>query len=171
MSKHAQLASEIAELEQNNLRIDAIAIQETWDVRFPELLPINGFNKLLFKKRRNMRGGGVGFYVRNGITAEILEPLSPFENKLIEALTIRLTYPDNKSILLTSIYRSNGQIANVTPSQQLDRFMEKFSLLLSDLNSNNKTSYVFLDANINLLNLHLPEVSNYMNTILENSFL
>jgi hypothetical protein len=62
-------------------------------------------------------------------------------------------------------------MANVTPSQQLDRFMEKFSLLLSDLNASNKTSYVFLDANINLLNLHQPDVSNYMNTILENGFL
>jgi hypothetical protein len=49
--------------------------------------------------------------------------------------------------------------------------MDKFSLLLSDLNSSNKPSYVFLDANINLLNLHLPDVSNYMNTILENGYL
>ncbi len=101
-----------------------------------------------------MRGGGVGFYVRNGLVAEIIEYLSPFESKIIEALTIQLTYPDNKSVLLTSIYRSNGPIANVTPSQQLDRLMEKLSLLLSDLNATNKTSYVFLDANINLLNLH-----------------
>jgi len=171
MSKHSNLASEIAEFEQQNLCVDAIAIQETWDIRFPELLNLNGFNEILFKKRRSMRGGGVGFYVRNGLVAEIIEYLSPFESKIIEALTIKLTYPDNKSVLLTSIYRSNGPIANVTPSQQLDRFMEKFSLLLSDLNATNKTSYVFLDSNINLLNLHLPDVSNYMNVILEKSFL
>jgi hypothetical protein len=49
--------------------------------------------------------------------------------------------------------------------------MEKFSLLLADLNATNKVSYVFLDANINLLNLHQPVVSNYMNTILEHGFL
>ncbi len=71
------------------------------------------------------------------------------------ALTIHLTYPDSKSFLLTNIYRSNGPIAN---------------LLLSDLNATNKVSYVFLDANIKLSNLHLPDVSNYMNTILENGF-
>jgi hypothetical protein len=171
ISKHAQLVSEIAEMENKNLHIDVIAIQETWDVRYPEMLSLPGFNNLLFKKRRNMRGGGVGFYVRNGLNAEILEQLSPFENKIIEALTIQLTYPDNKSVLLTSIYRSNGQIPNVTPSQQLDRYMEKFSLLLSNLSATNRTSYVFLDANINLLNLHLPDVSNYMNAILDNSFL
>jgi hypothetical protein len=49
--------------------------------------------------------------------------------------------------------------------------LEKFSLLWSDLNATNKVFYLFLDANINLLNLHLPDVSNYMNTILENGFL
>jgi hypothetical protein len=98
MSKHSQLVSEIAEMEDKNLHIDVIAIQETWDVRYPDLLSLPGFNKLLFKKRRNMRGGGVGFYERNGLNAEILEPLSPFVNKIIEALTIQLTYPDNKSV-------------------------------------------------------------------------
>jgi hypothetical protein len=67
-----------------------------------------------------MRGGGVGFYIRNGISAEIIENLSPFENKIIEALTIKLTYPDSKISYLTSIYRSNGVLANTTPTQQLD---------------------------------------------------
>jgi hypothetical protein len=80
-----------------------------------------------------MRGGGVGFYIRNGISAEIIENLSPFENKIIEALTIKLTYPDSKISYLTSIYRSNGALANTTPTQQLDRFMEKFALLLNEI--------------------------------------
>jgi hypothetical protein len=43
-----------------------------------------------------MRGGGDGFYIRNGIQAEIIEELSPFENKIIEALPIKLTFPDKK---------------------------------------------------------------------------
>jgi hypothetical protein len=76
-----------------------------------------------------MRGGGVGFYVK-GLRAEILENLSPFENKIIEALTIQLSYPtSNKKILLTSLYRSNGIIANVTQGQQIERFFEKFSII------------------------------------------
>jgi hypothetical protein len=98
MSKHSNLVSEIADMQQHNLFIDAIAIQEIWDLRYPELVPISGFQEILYKKRRNMRGGGVGFYVRNGISAEIIENLSPFENKIIEALTIKLTYPGNKSV-------------------------------------------------------------------------
>jgi exonuclease III len=151
LSKHEQLVLEIAELEQKNIVVDVIAMQEIWDIRYPELVVLNGFNPVIFKRRRGMRGGGVGFYVRNGIHAEVIEELSPFENKIIEALTIHITYPDSKSMLLTSIYRSNGILANVTTSQQLDRFMDKFSQLLSDLNVTQKMSYVFLDSNINIV--------------------
>ncbi len=113
----------------------------------------------------------MGFYVRNGLHLEIVENLSPFENKIIEALTIQLTYPNNKQVLLTSIYRSNGIILNVTASQQIERFMNKFSLLLSDLQATNKPSYVFLDANINILNLQSPDVVNYLNCIFSNGYL
>jgi hypothetical protein len=64
MSKHEKLAVEIAELEQKNVKIDIIAVQEIWDIRFPELVSLNGFNPIIFKKRRDMRGGGVGFFVK-----------------------------------------------------------------------------------------------------------
>jgi hypothetical protein len=164
-SKHEQLSIEIAELEEKNVIIDAIALQETWDVKYIDLVSLKGFNPLVFKRRRDMRGGGVGFYIRNGLTVEVIENLSPFENKIIEALTIKLTYPDSKIVYLTSIYRSNGPLAGVTASQQMDRFMDKFSSLLVDLQATNKISYVFLDANINILNLAQPESISYLNCI------
>ncbi len=171
LSKHEQLSLEIAELECKNVTSDAIALQETWDVKYTDLVPLKGFNPLIFKRRRDMRGGGVGFYIRNGISAEIIENLSPFEKKIIEALTIKLTYPDSKISYLTSIYRSNVAFANTTPTQQLDRFMEKFALLPNEIQSLNKTSFVFLDANINLLNLQSPESITYFNCILEKGYL
>jgi hypothetical protein len=97
MSKHENLIIELAELEKNNICVDVIAIQETWDIKYPDLVHINGFSPVIFKRRRGMRGGGVGFYVRNGIQSEIIEGLSPFENKIIESLTVQLTYPDKKN--------------------------------------------------------------------------
>jgi hypothetical protein len=119
-----------------------------------------------------MRGGGVGFYLRKGLNAEIIEHLSPFENKIIEALTVRLTFPNsNKSVLLSCIYRSNGPIVNVTASQQMERFMEKFSQLLSDLKATNKQSDIFLDSNVNLPQRQQPEVANYLNCILDKGYL
>jgi hypothetical protein len=38
-----------------------------------------------------MRGGGVGFYIKNNLNASVLENLSPFENKIMESITIRLS--------------------------------------------------------------------------------
>lgn len=40
-----------------------------------------------------MRGGGVGFYIKNNFNAKIIEIRSPIENNIIESLTIQLTYP------------------------------------------------------------------------------
>jgi len=171
MSKHEKLAMEISELEQKNVIVDVIAIQEIWDIRYPELVSLDGFNPIIFKKRRNMRGGGVGFYIRKGLNAEIIENLSPFENKIIETLTLRLTYPNSKIVFLTCIYRSNGTIANVTATQQLERFMETFSQILSDLKATNKPSYVFLDSNINLLHLQNADAMNYLNCIFDKGYL
>ncbi len=61
LSKHEQLVLEIAELEQKNIVVDVIAMQEIWDIKYPELVVLNGFNPVIFKRRRGMRGGGVGF--------------------------------------------------------------------------------------------------------------
>ncbi len=171
-SKHENLCLELDELIKNNINVDVIALQEIWDVRYPELVAIDGFKPLIYKKRKGMRGGGVGFFIKNTLNAEIIENLSPFENKIIESLTIQLSYPSSSQpILLTCVYRSNGPIVNVSASQQMDRFLEKFSNLLVDLKANNKSSFVFTDSNINLLNLNSVESSSYLNSILANGYL
>jgi hypothetical protein len=170
-SKYEQFVLEILELEKSNIQIDVIAIQEIWDLKHPELFPLPGYKQLIFKQRRGMRGGGVGFYVKNHINTEVLEVLSPFENKIIEALTIRATYPDKKSVLLSCIYRSNGIIPNVTSQQQIDRFMAKFDELLAEIQALNLESYIFIDSNIDLLSLRHPNAANYLNLIIEKSFL
>ena len=115
-----------------------------------------------------MRGGGVGFYIKNHINVQILCELSPFENKIIEALTIRATYPDSKSVLLSCIYRSNGPIPNVSAQAQFDRFMLKFDDLLSAIQSKNEESYVFLDSNVDLLKLNQQNATNYLNLVICN---
>ncbi len=70
-----------------------------------------------------MRGGGVGFYIKDHLNAQVIDELSLFENKIIEALTIKLSYPDKK--ILSSVYRSNGPIPNVTQNQQIEIFLNK----------------------------------------------
>ncbi len=43
-----------------------------------------------------MRGGGVGFYIKEYLNAQVIDELSPFENKIVEVITIKLSYPDKK---------------------------------------------------------------------------
>jgi hypothetical protein len=117
-----------------------------------------------------MRGGGVGFYIRSGINFKIIDNLSPFEQKIFESLTIQLSYND-KSILLTSAYCSNGAFPNMTANQQLESFYAIFGELLHNLGNRRLPSYVFIDSNIDLLNLQAEQPKNYLNTILSNCFL
>jgi hypothetical protein len=63
------------------------------------------------------------FNVKDGLNFKIVNELSPFEEKIFESLTIQLSYPSKQPILLTTGYRSNGTIANVTQNQQIERFL------------------------------------------------
>jgi hypothetical protein len=60
--------------------MDVIAVQEIWDIRYPESVIIPGFKPLTFKKRRNMIGGGVGlfYFIWDNLIGDIIEELSPF---------------------------------------------------------------------------------------------
>jgi len=170
-SKFEDLKCQLIHLEQTHVKVDAIAIQETWEICYPDTLKIPGFQEILFKNRIGMRGGGVGFYVRNGLNYKIIEELSPFENKIFESLTIKLEYPRKKDVLLTCAYRSNGIIPGVTSTQQMERFSAGFDELLHNLSRKNLDSYVFMDSNINLLDLGTQSSANFLNSILSKGFL
>jgi len=58
-SKHERLVQLLLDLNSVNIIVDAIAVQEIWDVQYPELVNIPGFKQLLYRKRTDMRGGGV----------------------------------------------------------------------------------------------------------------
>jgi exonuclease III len=170
-SKFKQLCNEILELEEKNVCIDVIALQEVWDARYPELFLIPGYKPLICKTRHGMRGGGVGFFVKEYLNMQILEEKSLFENKIMESLTIKISYPDNRKVILSSVYRSNGIIHNVTPFQQMDRFLDKFSNLLSLVKESKVEAYICMDSNIDLLKLHIPTHANFLNLIFKKSFL
>jgi len=59
----------------------------------------------------------------------------------------------------------------MSAAQQMEHFNSKFDELLSSLQQTRKESYVFIDANIDLLHLGCTDSQNYMNLILGRSYL
>jgi hypothetical protein len=53
----------------------------------------------------------------------------------------------------------------------MERFQTSFGELLSKLNNSRRTSYVFIDSNIDLLNMYSEDSSNYLNNVLSNGFI
>ncbi len=132
-SKHTNLNDLVCELINRGVSIEVIALQEIWSISNPESLDIMGFHPLIFKQRVGMRGGGVGFYIKNNISWQIVEECSPFQNKIIESLTLSLTLSNNNKMLVSSVYRSNGVLLNVTSTDQLLQFNNAFNDLLAQL--------------------------------------
>ena len=174
-SKFEKLKNFILNLTNNNLVIDIIALQETWLVRYPHLLLIPGFQPLIFINRKRGRGGGVGFYVRNGLSAHVIDNMTHNIDKIFETLTLDISYTNTQTqrhYIVSNIYRSPSAIQGLTNSQQHDEFLNKFDTLLTDLNNCNKDAYIFLDSNINLLNSdNNQHATNYMTTITNSGFI
>ena len=169
-SKYFNLKSFILSNEANGPPISLIALQETWNIQDTNAINIPNFN-FIFKKRTKFRGGIVGFYIKKGISYKILENLSSFTEKIFECLTVQLTI-NSKTIVISNIYRSPSPLANQSPSEHYDEFILKFEHLLAELANIKHESYIFMDSNINLINLNLnANAISFLECALQHGFI
>ena len=133
MSKHQNLSAAINDMLKKQVKIKVIAVQETWNVPYPELVNINGF-KLFIKTRTNNRGGGIAFYVKDDITCKIKHNLSPFYEKEFGCLTVEIVL-NKKKLILSNIYRSPTPTINATQAEHTDSFINHLDVHLSNLAS------------------------------------
>ncbi len=168
MSKHAELLSFITMLKTHKCNVLLIAIQETWEIPYSDLLKLPGFN-LVFKNRTTSNGGGVAFYIKHDVKYKILNNLSPFSERVFECLTIELVINKKKTIA-SNIYKSPNPL-NGPASEHNDLFINYLDTHLYNLAQCNCDTYVFLDSNINLLSInHNVTAAQYLETIYSNGF-
>ena len=152
-------------MEAAGTNITLIALQETWNIPNLNLVNIPNFN-LIFKKRAKFRGGGVGFYLKQGISWKIQEHLSTFKEKIFECLTLEINL-NNKKILVSSVYRSPS-----VNTEHIDEFFTEFDHLMSEMSLLNHDSFIFTDSNINLLKLNnAPTANNLIENAMQYGFI
>ena len=168
MSKHEKLMIFINKLQAQNCNILLIAIQETWNLQYPDLVDIPNF-KFVFKTRSLSRGGGVAFYILNNIQYKELIHLSYFEERVFECLTVELTI-NKKKCIVSNIYKSPNP-ANGSQLEHNELFISYLDTHLYNLAQCNCDVYVFTDSNLNLLNINNNNTTAlYLETIYSNGF-
>ena len=170
-SKFNELKIFINDLLKSNVPIDLIVLQETWNITYANMLELPGFQPLLYRNRNNMRGGGVGLYIRKGLNYKRKLELEQFQQKTFENIVVELSYP-NKNILISNVYHSPNPPNNCTMSKHNGDFIEALDNHLSELVNFSKDSYVFLDSNIDMLKLNTSDLaSEYLSTCISNGYL
>jgi hypothetical protein len=139
-SKFNDLKLFIYDLNTHNIKIDAIVLQETWNIKYPDFLILPGFQQIVYHTRNNNNnGGGVGIYVHEGLNFRV--NTNPVVNisKIFESISIDILYPYG-ILTLSSIYRSPNAPINTTPAQAMESFLTKFDSFLNNISLTKKNS-------------------------------
>ena len=165
-SKFNDFIDFLKEYEKNDCIFDVIIIQESWKVKNPSSLELDGYN-FLYKTRVDSEGGGVAFYINKNLRFREKGCYSIFEEKIFESLCIEIEVNKKEKVLISNVYRSNCDHPQLTPLQQTNRFLDIFTNLQDQLSSSNTEAYIFGDLNFDLLKF---EQNINIRDLMENSF-
>ena len=98
-SKFTEIKNFLTELNLENLNINTFAMQEIWQIPYPDLFKIEGFS-LYTLPRTNSKGGGVGFYVNSNLQCKVISELTLCNEKIFECLTLEIVIEKKSYIVL-----------------------------------------------------------------------
>ena len=148
-----------------NFPFSIIALQEVWSVsrdfrlKGYELLEYATRDKTQSKLNPNC-GGGVGFFIKEGLNYEIVHFGGEFEKGVYESLWLKINI-SGKTRVIGNIYRPN-----TAPLASLQRATEIHTNILKSIKSDKQLCKAAItivsDFNINLLNFNThPETAEY----------
>ena len=168
-SKFQSLKSMVLNFLQQNIEIDLISFQEISQVENVDCLSLPGYQPLVFKSRSNSKGGGVGFYVKEGIKFSRIDEFSIFHERVFESVCIEVEF-SNRKILFISIYRPPGNHPTLSNSEISAAFFESLNIMFDLIKD--KHCYILTDSNFDLLQVEKsPECSNYLDLCISNGFM
>jgi hypothetical protein len=117
-----------------------------------------------------MVGGGVGFYLREELSCNIINPI-PFVDSQFEYIAIETTIC-NKKYYLCNNYRAPQNPNGDSFRDSIETYNNRLDSLLSGLADPRHRIFIFSDCNINLLKLNTSQcTSEYLDTCHENGLL
>ena len=130
-----------------NLDFSIIGVTETWlnDINY-DLYGLDGY-ELIERHRANKMGGGIGLFVRNGVSYKSRADLTTFEY-YCESLFIEIdksVFGSGRNILIGVKYRP--------PNTDIKIFIDHMKEVLEYVQTENEVLYLVGDYNINLLNV------------------
>ena len=152
-SKFSELLDLINFWEKKNITFEIICLQEVFSIPFPSQFNIPGYHEIIFKERKDKKGGGVAIYVHSSLKFSVIEEYSFFNEMILESLFIEVEFSNKKKLIIGNYYRSPSRgLNNISPIQQMEFFQESFNATLNSISDKNQKAILCGDFNLNLLN-------------------
>ena len=137
VKNHEDLSPLLANIDH---KFSVLAITETWiKDDDPYDLNFDGYNSIS-NHRSDRTGGGVGLYIDEKLTYQVLTEYNISNSSVFESLFVEICIPNNKNILIGAIY--------CPPNGNPEEFLDKFNESLSSLTRANKLTG---DFNLDLM--------------------
>lgn len=153
LSSHfSQLCDFVDNLASNNFSLDILALQEIHRIHDSSLFTLKNYSPIVYKQRKNSKGGGVGFFLNSELKFSVVEEMSTFKEGIIETLFIEIILSNTNKFLLGNIYRPPSKGVNgLTPSQQTESFLNEMMMILDQIKLYGGKTMIFGDFNLCLL--------------------
>lgn len=132
----------INNLRSENIGIDFLLLCETFlNNTNHDMYTLEGY-KFVGKHRQIAKCGGVGIFIKNGISYKVREDLSIFVEREFESIFIEVSF-GNSHVVIGEVYRVPGTDCNIA--------VQRYSDIVTRLQNEHKQVVIGTDQNINLL--------------------
>ena len=156
----------LSELHSDVFSFDFVGVSEAYRCDMDTGLVLPGYHPIISRCRSNERGGGVAMFIKSEIQYKIRDDLSIFLPHIFESVFIETSSSDNHSIVVGVIYRPNS-----APRADLDLFSSTLCDIMTIINSEQKTSMILGDMNIDLKYLKHKKTNDYLDNIFSLGYL
>jgi exonuclease III len=159
----------LSEIESEKFSFSILLFQEIWAAKNAQTTRLENYQDIILQTREGKRGGGLGIYLKQNLSYEIIDELSYILEGEFETQFIKVFFGKNKFKIIGNIYRIPGGNLNTF----IEWFGEKLTFLKTDPVLKKSDEIIFGgDFNANFLNFDSHNQTNdLLNLLISSSFL